>query len=333
MMEVHMGKFELNLHLFDGGAAGGAGGGAGEAGAAGAAGAEGGQSAQAGQGQRPGKRANPLADVKYGKQAEDMQATAEAARESETIVTTDAAEERRAAFEQLIKGEYKDQFAERTQKIIDTRFKEQKALEARQQATQPILEALASKYGVDATDPEALMKAIGEDDSYFAEEADKKGLTVEQLKNLKRLEAENAQFRQAKEAQEKRAGSERVMAKWHQEGEACAQMYPGFELSNELRHPETGERFMSLLRNGVDVKTAYEVIHKDELLGGAIQYAVNTAQRRTMDNIRARGMRPSENGASGNATAQNVKRDPSTFTRADRDEIARRVQRGERIEL
>ena len=153
------------------------------------------------------------------------------------------------------------------------------------------------------------------------------------LKTIRRMEAENEQLRQAIAQRDQRENTERIYARWISEGSECTRIYPDFELERECRSPETGERFMGLLQNGVDVKTAYELIHKDELLGGAIRYAVETTRKRTMDNIRARGMRPSENGASGSAPAQVVKKDPSRFTRADRDEISRRVLRGDRIEL
>ena len=306
-----MDTWALDLHLFDGAAA------------------EGGTAAQgAGEGQpaapQGGRNKNPLAGVQYGKQAEPDAQDAPATAPPEV--------DRGAAFEELIKGEYKDEFAKRTQKVIDARFKATKELEGRLGALQPMVDALASRYGVDPTDPAALQKALAEDDSYYQDEADRKGLTVEQLKRLKSIERENEQLRAVIEDRQRREGADRIYSKWQQESEACAQVYPGFDLKGECEG-ETGERFMGLLKNGIDVKTAFEVVHKDELLGGAIQYAVQTTQKRTVDNIRARGMRPSENGASGNAPARIVKKDPSAFTRKDREEIARRVSRGERIEL
>lgn len=283
-------------------------------------------------------RANPLANVHYGKQtetAEDAETNTEepAQPQTETNVTSDTEVERRAAFEQLIRGEYKDLFGQRMQQVIDTRFKEQRSLQEKQEALQPMLETLAQKYGVEAGDVDKLRQAIEEDDSYYEEEADRKGLNVEQLKAMKKLERENEAFRRAREEQEVRRGVERTVGRWQSEAEETARVYGGFELNTEINSPETGERFLGLLRNGIDVKTAYEVIHKDELLGGAIGYAVQTTQKRTMDNIRARGMRPAENGASGSAPAQTVRSDPSKWTRADREEISRRVRRGERIEL
>lgn len=320
-----MEKLFLNLRLFDGAAAG--------AGVGAAAGAEGAptDAGQADPQAVPAKREkNPLAHVHYGKQPAQEDGTQARGANS---VTTDTAVERGETFEQLIKGEYKDLFHQRVQQIIDERFKATKGLESRMTAMEPMLEALASKYGVDTQDTEKLMKAIEDDDSYFEDEAERRGLTVEQLKEFKRMERENAEFRKTHEEMERRQNSDRIFGRWTAEAESCAQKYPNFSLQAECQSPETGERFLSMLRSGVDVQTAYEVVHKDELLGGAIQYAVQSTQRRTMDSIRARGMRPDENGASGNGAARLVKTDPSKWTRKDREEISRRVHGGERIEL
>ena len=102
---------KLDLRLFDGAAGAGSAGTAG--GAAGAA--ESGTTAA-------GKAAEPR--VVYGKQAE-----AEIpAREPEAATTASTQEDRRKAFEARIKGEDKDLFDDRVQRIINERFKGQKAL-------------------------------------------------------------------------------------------------------------------------------------------------------------------------------------------------------------
>lgn len=310
-------ELKLNLQMF---AEGGEGGGA----AAGAAG-EGAQNAQA------GNAKNPLANVVYGKQSTgDDQ---DAAVQTETRVTASTADERKAAFENLINGEYKAEFGDRVQQLINRRFKETKQQEERLTALQPVLDALGSKYGVDTGDLDKLMAAIEEDDSYYQDEADRQGVTVQQLKQMRKMESENAELRAAIEQRQRQEQAANVYAKWEQDAQTVQQLYGNFDLRAECQNPETGRNFVRLLQNGVDVRTAYEVIHKDELLSGAIGYAVQSTQKRTMDNIRARGMRPQENGAGGSIATQIVKSDPSKWTKADRAEVARRVMRGERVEL
>lgn len=317
----------LNLHLFDGAGSG----------------ADGGGEAAANAPAKVAPERNPLAKVQYGKQAdappeEDApQVPAEIpAKEPENSVTTDTQEVRRAEFEKLIKGDYKDLFDERAQKIIDTRFKQTKALEeqaSKAESLAPVLDILAGKYGVAGDDVDALVKAIQEDDSYYEDEAMQKGLTVEQLKHMKRMERENAEFKRAAAEVQRKQEASRIYAQWQEQADACKQMYPTFDLQAECASPESGKRFLSLLQSGVDVQTAFEVVHKDELIGGAMQYTAKAIQQKTLNDIRARGMRPVENGASGNGAAAVVKADPKSWSKKDREEVSRRVMRGERIEL
>lgn len=304
---------KLNLQLFaeGGGAAGGDGGGEG-----GAEGAEGAPVAPA------KKSRNPLADVQYGTNANP-----------ETIVTSNTQVDRNAEFENLIKGEYKAEYDSRVQKAINSRFKEMNAL--KEKATQfdsmsPVLDLLANKYGVTSKNTQDIIKAIEEDDSYYEDEALEKGLTVEQLKHMKRIERENADFKKAVEDQRRANAQQQVFQRWDTESAQCKQIYPGFDFDQEANNPETGKRFLSLLGAGLSVKDSFEVIHKDDIFGGAMQYTAQQVAQKTVNDIRARGLRPSENGTSGSAPAQIVKKDPAKFSKRDREEISRRVLRGDR---
>ena len=315
----------FNLQLFGegGGAAGGDGAGAGAADGTAGASATTGKSGRA--------AGNPLANVQYGKAPEAEGAQQGAVAQKESAQPTDAVDPDKA-FEQLIKGEYKDAFAKRTQRIIDDRFRQTKGLEQQVQQMEPMLQMLAERYGVeDAKDLKAIMKAMEEDDGYYEEEALRRDMPVAQLKQMKQMERENAQFKRAQAEQERQQNADRIYQGWLQQSEQVKQAYGNFDLRSEIGNPETGERFMGLLRSGIDVKTAYEVIHKDDIIGGAMAYTAQQTEKRVTDSIRARGMRPSENGSSGNAAAVIRKADVNTLSRKDRDEIARRVMRGERI--
>jgi hypothetical protein len=300
----------LNLQLF----AEGAGGGDGGTGAEGAKGV----TAAAAMPQTKGVKNNPLADVKYGIQEGDNTPAAE--------VEATPTEDRNAKFEALIKGEYKDLYDARVQNTIQQRLKGQKETVDKYNALAPTLEILAKKYGVDASDPKALNKAIEEDDSYFEEEALEKGISVEQLKEIKKIERENATLRQQMEEQNRRDNANRFYKQMMEQAESVKAVYPSFDLRAEMQNP----RFVDLLRNNVDVRTAYEVLHKDDIIPAAMQFAAKTAEQKLTNNIIANGARPTENGnASQGATV--VKSDVSQLSKADRQEIIRRVQRGEKI--
>ncbi|HBU12179.1 MAG TPA: hypothetical protein DEB31_05465 [Clostridiales bacterium] len=277
-------------------------------------------------------QAESPAKVVYGKQndAQAAEPKSESADEPQNAIADDV---RKAEFEKLIKGDFKDLFHERTQKIIDARFKQTKQLEEREAALRPVLDLLGSKYGVNAADIEELSKAITADDSYYEAEATHKGLTVQQLKQVKALERENETLRQARKEIEDRRNAEQATAQWLAQAEQAKQVYANLDLNREAQDPETGDRFVRLLRSGVDVKTAYEVVHKDDIISGAMQHTANVVRQKTVNDIKSRGLRPDENGTASAMASAVVKSDVSKLTRKDREEISKRVMRGEKIQF
>ena len=103
-------------------------------------------------------------------------------------------------------------------------------------------------------------------------------------------------------------------------------VYPSFNLESEMQNPQ----FVNLLRSNVDVRTAYEVLHKDEIIPAAMQFTAKAVEQKITNKIMANGARPAENGMASQGAAV-VKSDVSQLSKADRAEIARRVQRGEKI--
>lgn len=268
-----------------------------------------------------GRKNNPLAGVKYGIQDEEEEPPVAEAEQKET-----AAPDREKAFEDLIKGEYKDLYDRRVRDAIEKRFRGERENAERLKALAPTMEMLEKKYGVKAGDLEALNRAIEEDTGYYEDEAARTGIPVEQLKQMRHMEKENQQLRQTMDELRARENAERVYREWLEQEKATQQIYPQFSLEAEL----TDNQFVRLLRSGVDVKTAYEVLHKDEIIPAAMQYAAKTAERKVVNKIRANGARPVENGVQ-DQSASLVKQDVSQLTKADRDEIIRRVERGEKI--
>lgn len=348
-------KLFLNLRLFDGAAAGGA------AASAGGSGAAAGEASTIPSAAGKGKRANPLAAVQYGKQAETAKTATNAAPEAvvqyvkqaetaqtatnaapetagpstqaaaekpTTTTTSDALEAKKAEFERLIQGEYKDLFSERTQSIIDRRFKETKTLQAQADKTKPILDMLSAKYGVTDGDADTILKAVQDDDSYYEEEASRKGLSVAQLKEMKKVERENVQLKATIQETERRQQAKKVYAGWLNESEQIKTIYPGFNLETETQNPD----FLRMLQSGVGVKAAYQAVHMDDIMSGAMQYTAQKIQQQTVNNIKARAERPAENGIASQPGVT-VKNDVSKLSAADRREIARRAARGEQIQF
>ena len=126
--------------------------------------------------------------------------------------------------------------------------------------------------------------------------------------------------------QQAQSGAERLYQSWMTQAEAVKQVYPGFDVHAEMDNP----KFVELLRSNIDMRTAFEVLHKDEIIPAAMQYTAQKVQENISRSIASGGNRPVENGANSGSAAV-VKSDVSKLTKADRQEIARRVARGEKI--
>jgi hypothetical protein len=319
-MEYKLTLIPLDLQAF----AEGAGSGASAGGTGGAEGATG-ATATAAVSQTKGAKSNPLANVVYGKQ-ESVPAAGGQTETTDADGNTSQTVDRNAEFEKLIKGEYKDLYDARMQDTVQKRLKGSKETVEKYEALSPVLEILAKKYGVDPSDSSALAKAIEDDDSYFEEEALEKGITVQQLQEYRKMERENADLRKQVEAEQNKEKANRLYQKWMNEAEQTRSVYPAFNLQEEMRNPQ----FVQLLRSDIPVRTAFEVIHKDEIIPAAMQYTAKAVEQKVANKIIANGARPTENGTSGQSAAL-TKSDVSQLTKEDRREIARRVARGEKI--
>lgn len=249
-------------------------------------------------------------------------------------VTTNTQDERKAAYDKLVK-EYKDIYAQDFQQKFDMRFKEHKTLQSKMQALDPILGALGSKYGVDPSDIKALQEAIDADDSYFEQAAEDAGMTVEQFKRTRQLEQELAYYRQQREQGEREEAVQQKLAEWNEQAEQVKALYPDFDLAKQANDPITGVKFMQLLQGGlVNVQEAYELVNpqaKEARIANGAAMVAQLTQRQTLDTIRAKGARPAENGAGGAPVKTGL--DVSRLTREQRQELADRARRGETIDL
>ena len=300
----------LSLQVFaDGGSSAG---GAGDGGTAQGQGVTAGAASQ-----QTGAKGNPLSAVKYGIQEE----SAPAAEVQETTEPDPNAE-----FEKLIKGQYKQQYDQKVQDTIQKRLKGTRETVEKYTALQPVLEILAKKHGVDAGDIDALTKAIEADDSYFEQEAMELGMSVKQLKELRAAQRENADLRRQIQERQKQENAEKIYSTWMQQAEETKKVYPGFDLRAELGN----SKFLDLLNSNIDVRTAYEVLHKDDIIPAAMQFAAKTVESKLASKIASGASRPAENGMNSGSAAV-VKSDVSQLTKADRQEIIRRVARGEKI--
>ncbi len=102
-------------------------------------------------------------------------------------------------------------------------------------------------------------------------------------------------------------------------------VYPKLSLVKEIENPQ----FRELLHRGVDVKSAFELVHKDEILSASMTYAAREVERLMTNKLLAEGNRPTENGGTHGPAVS--KTDVKSMSPADRKDIVRRVRMGEKI--
>ena len=304
--------FKLNLKMFDG--AGGASSGTGDGTGTATSGANEGTSSGA-------NNSKDLSKVVYGKQptvAEDTSSN-----------TQDDAQSR---YNEYRNGEGKDFINKEIENAVKRRFKDHSELKKSNDKMQSVMNAVAMKYGIDPTDTDGILKAVAEDESYYETAADEAGMSVEQYKKMKQLEAENAQLQAIRQEEDRRKEFDAKYAEWSMQADFAKNEYPNLDLNTEMQNKD----FFGLLIRGIDVKTAYQVIHQDEIVQSAIstatQRTAQAVQQQTVNNIRSKGLRPDESAGSSQA-GFTFKADPHKWTKADREEIAKRVARGEKIRL
>ena len=322
----------VTLDLFDG-AAGAAASGAGEGAGSGTQG----ETQQTSPAATRRGSSGEYSNVKFGKQDQPAAAggqqanppdAGEESKKQGVETTSDTLEDKRKAFRALVDGEYKDQYTEDTQRIIDRRFRETKNLETQLSQQKPILDMLMQRYKIADGDLGKLTQAIENDNAYWSQAAEEAGMSVEQYKQFQKLQRENAQLLQAQRRSQNQQAAQKQLQKWYQEAEAMKADYPDFDLGRESQDPQ----FLSMLRSGVPVKLAYEVMHMDEIKPTVAQTTAQQTEKQVVEGIRAKGARPAENGTSSQSGFV-VKDDPAKWTKKDRAEIVRRVQRGEQIKL
>lgn len=197
-----------------------------------------------------------------------------------------------AEFDRLIKGQFKDQYNARVQDIVRKRLKSQEKTLGQYKALET---ALTDKFGIQAKDPQALAQA---------------------------LQTQEVQHREA----ERRASAKQQYEQWMWQAQQAQRLYPSLDITREARDP----RFMKLLNAGVDVQDAYLVAHRDEIIPAAMHYTAKAVEERLANRIAANGARPSENAMSNRGTTLTADQ-VSHMSKAQRQDIIRRVQRGEII--
>lgn len=272
--------------------------------------------------------------------------TGEEAKPGDTAVAENTEPTTDAETWETVRSKYKTEINRELSDTVQKRLRSEKArsadLERRNAELSGFLDELCDTF--DADDLDGLRRKIAEDkkrrvedvslrDGLSHDEAEKK---LDSEAERRRIIRENRELKRREQEREaaiaRQRESDRILADWRRQVDEADMVnkYPGFDLDAEL---ENDEKFRDLLvygRGRVSVENAYVSAHFEELAPQIMQHAANrgaeTAAYRFADNAN----RPVEGALSKNAPTT-AKIDPKNLTKAQRQEIIRRVARGEKI--
>lgn len=243
--------------------------------------------------------------------------------------------ERRRAFGQMMSGEYKDLADEMMQNAVQIAAQN---LEASPEM-RGLLEAIAEKYGTDATDLTALTDAIRngvvKDDAYFERIAMEKGISVRTAREMDKLETQNKRLtaqqqaaQQMQKAAAERARIAQIQARWDAEADALQAKYPDFDRGEVLANPEVEK----MMRAGCSMEAAYRAAYFDRLMARQTAATAQQTEQGVLNRVQQRASRPAENGTHPGGAVQ-THLDVEHMSRKDREALEKRVLRGEIITL
>ena len=116
---------------------------------------------------------------------------------------------------------------------------------------------------------------------------------------------------------------------WLRESEQVKELYPDFDLRQELR---SSGLFSRLVLSGAPLQAAYEIVHKDEIISGAMAYTADKVREQVVKNIETKGRRPLENGISSESAVMTAV-DVNALTAKDIHKILKQVENGASIKF
>ena len=162
------------------------------------------------------------------------------------------------------------------------------------------------------------------------EEAAEKEIPVEVLRQMKELEAANAQHLEA----EMQAKNHDHIMGLVQQGRELQKIYPDFDVIKELNE---NPRFVELTspRIGLSVEEAFQALHGKDMQAQILAYGVQAGKEQTAKAVRANGMRPVEGAARGSRSGGGTAAAPNVggLTDEQYEAIKARTMRGEHVTL
>ena len=270
---------------------------------------------------------------------ENVQNTTGSAGAEEGQELEETPEERQAGYEKF-KEKYRDLYGKDVKSHIDRRFKDEQRLHEQLDSYTPLMSLLSERYGIEDGNVAKIMEAIDNDESFWEEQALKENMTVEQLKRMRKTEAQNRQLVESAQRAQQIRQRDDIYARWDREAELCKQHFPELALADlylsfsefDMAKECENETFTRLLGAGVEVENAYKAVHFNEITQGLMAQTERDTKKKVADSIRSGNGRPSENGV-GAGSANGTKVSAWDLSHEEFRKVMERAARGETITM
>jgi hypothetical protein len=270
-----------------------------------------------------------LKRAKYSQKAapQKQQETASQAAAAETQEVTEEAKDtaKRLSWDEIMADpEYNGEM----RKVVKAAKEKLKTSAEGLEKLAPAIQLIAKKYGVDASDYDAVSKAVVDDDAYYEERAMELGVTTDVAKQLDKSEK---MMRAAEEQQQKFINEQKLMehiGKLNRQAIELQQKYPDFNLGKELNNP-TFARLTAPDLN-LPLEDAYELVHREEIKENIRQAALKASIQQVSNAVQSNKNRPNDGvSKSSNASVQTF--NYQNATKAQREALKARIRSGEKI--
>lgn len=218
--------------------------------------------------------------------------------------TTDEPKPTKMSYADIIKSDdYKDEHKAYMEKTIGDRLKKYKGMEETNSKMRNALEAVATKYGIDASSEsflDDLSAKIEADDSFYEQYAVDHDITPAEARKVVTMERKLADVERQKEEAERQRKVEEHLITLRQNAEKTKAQFPNFDLDAEMADPRF--RQLCISTNG-DTTASYMALHWNDVMTNAVSVATSKAKEQTAKAIASNQGRPTENGTSSNASA------------------------------
>ena len=209
-----------------------------------------------------GAQTTGAADVAGQQSGQEAAAQAQVQQQPANVPDAQGQGTQEETFDSLIRGRYKQDFDSAVQKVVKQRVRGLNQYKGQAEAMAPIIDQLGALYGIDTSDPRktdfaALAQRFSADERLYSAEAMEKGMSADALKKEYAGRAENTAMRRQLQEYQMREAFAGIQADFARDVTARY----GADFETEMQNPD----FARLMGAGVPPKTAYEVIHKQEI--------------------------------------------------------------------